>query len=69
MDNQQLQTTQGETGVASVGNMNYASLVRVSKEYPRDIAEFKAEAKDLAVSTYDTARSCIYFRPCGRKNG
>ena len=64
----ELQNVAG-TGVTAVGNMNFPSLVEMSKKYPRDIAEFKEESKMLAVSTYDTAKSCIYLRPVGRKDG
>ena len=65
----ELQTTPKQDGGLSVGTMDFPSLVEMSKKYPRDIVTFKQEARELATSTFDTAKACVYCRPVGKKNG
>ena len=43
--------------------------IATAHRYPRSMAAFKARALDMATLDEDTAASCIYSRPVGKKNG
>jgi len=43
--------------------------IATAHRYPRSMAGFKARALDMATLDEETAASCIYSRPVGKKNG
>lgn len=43
--------------------------IATAHKYPRSMAVFKQRAMDMACFDQETAESCIYVRPVGKKNG
>jgi hypothetical protein len=43
--------------------------ISTAHRYPRSMQSFKAKALDMATLDEETAASCIYSRPVGKKNG
>lgn len=45
------------------------SQIATAKKYPRSLQAFKKRAVDMATIDEETAESCLYRRPVGKKNG
>lgn len=45
------------------------SQIATAKQYPRSLEQFKKRALSMATLDLETAESCIYSRPVGKKNG
>lgn len=45
------------------------SQVATAKQYPRSLAQFQKRALEMVTLDEETAESCIYVRPVGKKDG
>jgi len=69
-ENQQIEVLQPETSALElIERAQYDVAVSTAHKYPRDIQSFHRDAIALVKSDQETAESCIFRRPVGKKNG
>lgn len=57
------------TALEAIQKAEISTQIATARQYPRSMATFKKRAVDMATIDEETAESCIYVRPVGKKNG
>lgn len=59
----------GDSSLAAITRGEIDVQIATAHQFPRSLAKFKARAIEMATMDEDTAASCLYRRPVGKKNG